>query len=80
CHHPYDGVPMFWCPRCGTLKANVVSQNQPPSLPARVRKFLELISNDARYTAEALERHESLRGHAHRIGLYESCMPESERP
>jgi len=38
---PYDGVPLFWCPRCGTLKANVIRENHlvpklvliPPSDP-----------------------------------------------
>ena len=33
-------VPLFWCPRCGTLKANViVDQDDIPRLVHRCRDF-----------------------------------------
>ena len=33
---PYTQVPLFWCPRCGTLKANVVTQeHERPKLVSR---------------------------------------------
>ena len=44
-HEPYTAVPLFWCPRCGTLKANVVTEkDEIPKLIARVREFVELAS------------------------------------
>jgi hypothetical protein len=40
CHPPYEKVPVFWCPRCGTLKANVVTgEDEVPKLVGRVAEF-----------------------------------------
>lgn len=39
-HDPYHDVPLFWCPRCGTLKANIVNgENEVPKLVGRVIEF-----------------------------------------
>jgi hypothetical protein len=79
---PQEAISIFWCPRCGSVVTRFTSPSNLdiPSLPARVRKFLELIDDDDDNAPAANDVYEDLRGHAHRIGLYESCMPESERP
>ena len=39
-HMSNHEVPLFWCPRCGTLKANViVDQDDIPRLVHRCRDF-----------------------------------------
>ena len=38
---PYKGVPLFWCSRCGTLKANIITEkNVVPKLVSHVRRVL----------------------------------------
>ena len=38
---PYTEVPLFWCPRCGTLRANVVNgEDESPKLVERLRAFV----------------------------------------
>jgi len=39
---PYTKVPLFWCARCGTLKANVVSQqDESPMLVKHARTLAD---------------------------------------
>ncbi len=42
---PYTKVPLFWCPRCGTLKGNVVTEeNESPSIVRWACSLLEDVS------------------------------------
>lgn len=63
---PYTGVPLFWCPRCGTLKANVVKDDDVPKLVRRVIEF----------GGKLTDEHQSLIDDFERIGLRESICLE----
>lgn len=39
CRPPYESVPVFWCPRCGTLKANAVTEKD--EVPYLVGNLIE---------------------------------------
>ena len=41
CHPPYEQVPIFWCPNCGTLKANIVTEEDeaPKLLPEMLETY-----------------------------------------
>jgi hypothetical protein len=46
-HAPYHDVPVFWCPRCGTLKASIVTQqDEVPKLVSRVVEFCSQLGDD----------------------------------
>ena len=62
---PYTGVPLFWCPRCGTLKANVITeQHEPPKLVERVIKFAGNLTDEDNDLIHEFER----------LGIRESIM------
>ena len=47
CLPPYTEVPIFWCPRCGTLKANIVTgEDESPTLVDRVERFADQFGED----------------------------------
>ena len=76
----YDEPPTAWCPRCGTIKICSLDEIDVPKLPGRVREFLELLGDgQGTPVTDAAICFQALRHEAYRIGLYESCMPESER-
>lgn len=64
---PYTGVPLFWCPRCGTLKANVVQDDDVPQLVGRVIEFGGLLTEP---------RHDDLIAAFERLGVRESICPD----
>ena len=65
---PHSRCPLFWCPRCGTLKANIVIQeHERPKLVSRA-VLLALLLRDR--NPEALE---DLR----RLGIIESVSSKS---
>lgn len=65
---PYNDVPLFWCPRCGTLKANVVIQEgEAPSLIGKVIEF----------AGKLTEEHEDLIVEFESLGIRESTTIDS---
>ena len=61
--YPYNDVSLFWCPRCGTLKANVVRESDNvPKLVARVIEFAGKLTDE----------HQDLIDEFERIGIRES--------
>lgn len=74
---PYTGVPLFWCPRCGTLKGNVVAEeyamtvaNDVPKLVGRVIEFGRLLRDDQMYSGDMLIKE------FERLGIRESICPD----
>ena len=64
---PYTGVPLFWCPRCGTLKANVVyERDDVPKLVGRVCEFGSFFT----------EEHQDLIAKFEQLGIRESICLE----
>ena len=52
---PYHRVPLFWCPRCGTVKGNVVGLGHVPQLVGSVIEFASGLTED---DEEIIERFE----------------------
>lgn len=68
CRPPYESVPVFWCPRCGTLKANVVTEkDEVPYLVGRVAEFASYFTE---LDDNLIERFE-------RLGLRESISVDA---
>lgn len=56
---------ILWCPRCGTLKDEALTDDISSEAPALVRRAREVIQNDS---VVAL------------VALAEACLPPAERP
>ena len=62
---PYTDVGLFWCSRCGTLKANVVSgEDEVPKLVHRIVEFAGKLTEDNQPLIDEFER----------LGIRESIM------
>ena len=62
---PYTGVGLFWCNRCGTLKANVVTEEDDvPKLVSRITEFAGKLTGE----------HQDLIDEFERLGIQESII------
>ena len=65
---PYNEVGLFWCNRCGTLKANVVTkEDDVPKLVSRITEFAGKLTDE----------HQGLIDEFERLGIRESIMVDS---
>lgn len=54
---PYTDVGLFWCNRCGTLKANAVNgEDEVPKLVKRVIEFASTLTDQDQRVIDNFER------------------------
>jgi hypothetical protein len=66
---PLTAAAVFWCPRCGTLKSNVVVDGQPFDGSARVPKLVDRVIELGGLIAD---EHEDLYDDFERLGIVEA--------
>jgi hypothetical protein len=65
---PYNEVGLFWCNRCGTLKANIVTEEADvPKLVSRITEF----------AGKLTDKHHDLINEFERLGIRESIMVDT---